>query len=97
MPKRTTLSDVRGLVAQLQRLSRLASASGTVAITDVTGLTAALTAKADASHGHVAGDITDLDDVLNEYVTATELTAALSGMGGSGLTHPQVLARGLGA
>jgi hypothetical protein len=111
-------------VARQVAMATTGGASGPVAITDVTGLTAALEAKADDSHTHLAENISDLDDVLNAYVTAAglselvddrvgallvagtnitltyndgagTLTIAASG-GGSGLTHPQVLARGLG-
>jgi hypothetical protein len=52
-------------------------ASGPIAMTDVTGLTAALEAKANDSHTHLAGEISDLDDVLNAYVTAAGLSESV--------------------
>lgn len=64
----------RPVVRQVVLASGTSGSGGPVAIADVTGLTAALEAKADDSHTHLAGQVTDLDDVLNAYVTAAGLS-----------------------
>jgi hypothetical protein len=64
-------------VARQVALSTGGGSSGPIAIADVTGLTTALEGKANDSHTHLAGEISDLDDVLNEYVTAAGLSESV--------------------
>lgn len=95
------ISDVSGLQTALDGK---AASSHTQAISTVTGLQAALDAKAGSSHTHAMSDVTSLVATLSgksdighdhdeRYYTQAEVDTLLGGLGGSGLTHPQVMAR----
>lgn len=72
---------------------------------DVTGLEAALAGKSDADHVHTSTEVTDFEEATQDVIgamiaaaggTYNDAAGTISLPSSTGLTHPEVMARGLG-
>lgn len=73
---------------------------------DIAGFSDALDAKSDVGHVHISTEVTDFEEATQDVIGAMVTTAGgsyddtagtITLPSSTGMTHPQVMARGLGA